>query len=403
MIESSRPMQSRRKWLRRLALAIGGLLVIISAVFVLGAYAPSIPYVGVFGSVAVPLWPAWFIMFAAVGGALAWWGSHGTVRRVVVGLAMLAALGAIVITGRLTALAWANGVRLTIGHPFGWTGSLATVPADEVATYTHDLGEALNVRIYRPKGHAKSGSPILMYVHGGGWIGGSAAQRSADMRWFADQRWLVLSVDYSLSSTKRHLWNRVIDQIGCAMAWTAANAVSRGGDARRVAMIGDSAGGNLVLNAAYLANAGKLRSSCGGRIFPVNAVIALYPGVDLAAIYRNRYRPTGPQVNDMVSKYIGGSPEQYPERYAAVASATYIGPAAPPTLMFIGDHDHLVPPQSVWDFSEKARRGGVAMRTIGVPYADHVFDGTGIGNAIVRQLTLRFMTEQDVKSTGHAR
>jgi acetyl esterase/lipase len=379
------------------------LLIVISAILVLGAYVPSIPYVGVAGSVAVPLWSGWFIVLPAIGAAMVWRASRGNVRRVVITLATLAALGAGIVTYRLAALAHANGVQLTIGHPFGFTGSLTKVPPDEVTAYTHDLGEAPNAWIYRPKGQAGRGSPILLYVHGGGWVSGSGGQRSADMRWFADHGWLVVSIDYSLSSAKRHLWNRVIDQIGCAMAWTSANAGARGGDASRMAMIGDSAGGNLVLNAAYQANTGKLRSTCGGRIPRINAVIALYPGVDLTAIFNNRYRPSGPQVNDMVSQYIGGSPEQYPERYAAVASATYIDPAAPRTLMFIGEHDHLVPPQSVLDFDEPARRAGIAIRTISVPYADHVFDATGIGNAIVRQVSLRFIAEQDSKSTGGRR
>ena len=234
-----------------------------------------------------------------------------------------------------------------------------------------------------------------MYVHGGGWVSYSSAQRSADMRWFANQGLEVLSIDYSLSNKERHLWDRVIDQIGCALAWTDANIASRDGDPSRISLIGESAGGNLVINAGYLANAGKLESSCGGRVPHINAVSAMYPGVDLVAIHNNTYRPTGSNVRDMVTKYVGGSPQQFPERFAAVASATKITPAAPPTLLFITENDHLVPLESMRAFDAKARQAGVLVRTISVPYAEHGFDLTGIGNAIVRQVTLQFLSENN--------
>lgn len=404
MIEPSKDSQPLRKWPRRLVLAIGGFLVIASAVLVLGAFVPAIPYVGAFGSLALSLWPAWFIVLAVMGGVLAWWSGRAKTRPVLLVLAGLATLGAVVVTWRLVALARANGVEVAFGHPFGSAGggggSLVTIPPTEMAVYTHDLGELLNIRIYRPKRKAEGGSPVLMYVHGGGWIEGSSEQRSADMRWFADRGWLVVSIDYSLSSGTRHLWNRVTDQVGCAMAWTATNAASRGGDASRLVLFGESAGGNLVLNAAYMANAGRLRSSCGGRIPRVAAVSAVYPGVDLAAIHDNPYVPTGADVNAMARKYVGGSPQQYPGRYAAVASATYLSPDAPPTLMFMSQNDHLVPLASMQAFDAKARRAGVPIRTISVPYAEHGFDLTGIGNALVRQATLRF-AEEHTRRSGH--
>ena len=52
-----------------------------------------------------------------------------------------------------------------------------------------------------------------MHIHGGGWIEGSNQQQSAEWRWYADRGWIVVSVGYSLSSDKRHLWNQVIGQL----------------------------------------------------------------------------------------------------------------------------------------------------------------------------------------------
>jgi acetyl esterase len=386
------PNSVRRRWLRRVGMFVGGIVSIVSLLLVIGGYLPAIPYLGAYGSVVLSLWPAWLIVAALVSSTLVWRAGTGAIRVLLIAADALAALGAGYAIHRVLAVAQANNVTVAFGAPFGFTGALAEVAPDEEIPYAHDGGEALSLRIYRPRGAPpRDGWPVLLYVHGGGWTSGSSAQRSADMRWFADHGWITVSIGYGLSSDNRHLWNRVHGQIGCAMAWSATQLVVRDGDIRRLAMFGDSAGGNLVLNAAYMANAGTLSSTCGGKVPRVAAVSATYPGVDLAAIYRNNYRPTGPQVQAMVSRYTGGTPSQYPDRYVATASATYIHAAAPPTLLFISESDHLVPPESIRRFEARIRAAHIQTRTISVPFAEHVFDATGIGNTIVRQATLRFI------------
>jgi len=394
MNEPAKPARTRMVQARRRGHAIGVLLVVVPALLLIGANAPFIPYVGGYGSLDVSLWSAWLVVLAFAGGALIWICGQGNVRRFLSAFALLTVLCAATATFRLIALARANNVHVTAAELFGFTGSLASVPPDEVVVYAHDLGEALNLLIYTPKGKPPNGGwPILMYVHGGGWVSESSAARSADMRWFANQGLQVLSIDYSLSDKRRHLWDRVTDQIGSAMAWPDATIASRRGDPSRISLMGESAGGNLVINAAYLANAGKLQSSCGGRVPHINAVSAIYPGVDLVAIHNNTYWGAGPDVKAMVTEYMGGSPQQFPERYAAVASAPKITPSAPPTLLFITENDHLVPPDSMRGFDAKARQAGVQVRTISVPYGEHGFDLTGIGNVIVRQVTWQFLRE----------
>jgi acetyl esterase/lipase len=62
---------------------------------------------------------------------------------------------------------------------------------------------------------------------------------------------------------------------------------------------GSSAGGNLAINAAYLANAGRLESSCGGTVPRVSAVSVLYPPVDLAAAWVSQV----PAISDMARQF----------------------------------------------------------------------------------------------------
>jgi acetyl esterase/lipase len=95
----------------------------------------------------------------------------------------------------------------------------------------------------------------------------------------------------------------------------------------------------------------------------------------------------------MASAYTGGSPQQFPDRYARIASESHIAAGAPPTLIIVGEADHLVPVDGTYRFAERARSAGIDVDLVAVPYADHVFDALGgsIGEQAYRQLTARWL------------
>lgn len=388
------------KWKRRIGYYSGYCLIVISALLVIGSYFPSINYIGIFGSVVLSLLPGWLVMIPIIAAMLVWGCGAGAPRVILVITAICTALAAVIIVFRVVGVARENGVQTSVGETLGFSDSLINNPPDELVRYTHDLGESLTVRIFRPKGRPPVGGwPVYMNIHGGGWVAGSNGDQSADMRWFADRGWIVVSVGYSLSGSTRHLSDRVTDQIGCAMAWTNANIRRRGGDPDRLALRGNSAGGNLAINVAYLANAGKLRSVCGGSVPRVQAVTPIYPGVDLDAIYHNDFALTGPWVRNMVVQYIGGAPAEFPQRYRWANSASHIAAGSPPTLVFVTPNDHLVPLKSMNTFVARARSAGVPIWTVTVPFAEHGFDAMGLGNAIVRQASLNFINKH-IRSAG---
>lgn len=392
MIQAATARRSLRTWGRRVLLTLAGIIILAAAVLTFGAFVPSTPYVGVFGSLALSLIPAWVAVASIAAGLVARASARGHARTLLPGLAAIAAVGALIVIGRLVALSAANDVQLGVGAPFGFGGVFPSPPPDASRVYSRDLGEDLKIHAWRPKGEApRRGWPIVIYVHGGGWNAGDAISRGADMRWFADRGWLALAIDYSLSNEKRHMWNRVHGQIGCALAWTNRNAAGWSGDVSRIALFGESAGGNLVLNAGNLAGAGRLVSSCGGEVPKVRAVSAIYPAADIAAVWNNDYVPSGAGVREMAGQYTGGSPTQFPNRYAATAAATQLGPNAPPTILFISENDHSVPPASMKAYEAASRRAGIETRSIDIPYGEHGFDLIGIGNAIIRQATLHFL------------
>jgi acetyl esterase len=399
-VESRKTAPSeRRKWVRRLALFTASVAVFLPAILTFGAYLPWLPYAG-YGSLVLTIWPAWFVVVPLVGGlAVARTSLRPRFRLASIIVAAITALAALFIIWRVVDVAHRNQVHVPIASAFGFSGSLATMQPDEIVTYGRDAGEPLTLRIFKPSGpRPDAGWPVLMHIHGGGWVSGSNEEQSADMRWYAERGWIVVSAGYVLSTPDRHMWDRVHGELGCAMSWIGRNIGALGGDPQRLALRGNSAGGNLALNVGYMANAGTLQSRCGGSVPTVRSIAAMYPGVDMAGLYDNPYFDT----RSMVAQYTGGSPAQYPERYQATSSFTHIGPSAPPTLVFISGSDHLVTPASMRAFAHDAAKAGVPVETIEVPFAEHGFDLMGLGNAIVRQASLRFLNAHDARSRSAA-
>ncbi len=376
-------------------LVVAALLIVPSALGVLGTFLGDVPYVGL-ATAYVPWYLPWLAAATVAGGLLAlirWRLRHSRIAAVLAVVAALTVAGAMVIDGRMIAAVERAGADISLIDTFG-VGIPKQVPPDDEATYTTFDGQPLRLSIYRPGGSG-SHAPVLVYVHGGGWVAGDRSAHSTDMRWLAEEGWLVVSIDYTLSSADRHLWDVTQDQIGCALGWIVDNAAKYEGDPTRLSLSGASAGGNLAINTAYLAAAGRLHSSCGGTMPKVGAVAVMYPVVDPAGFYANRDPAFGSTSRDMVGAYTGGSPREFPDRYARISSDSHITPAAPPTLIVVGEDDHLVPVDGTYRFAEQARAAGVEVELVAVPYADHVFDGRrgSIGDQAYRQLTARWLRD----------
>ena len=111
-------------------------------------------------------------------------------------------------------------------------------------------GVKLPVRIYTPEG--KGPFPILVFFHGGGWVIGNCETHDTPCRALANGAGcIVVSVDYRLAP--EHKFPLPVEDCYAATKWTALNAAGFGGDPKRIAVGGDSAGGNLAAAVAQMA------------------------------------------------------------------------------------------------------------------------------------------------------
>jgi acetyl esterase len=155
----------------------------------------------------------------------------------------------------------------------------ALQPEPEPVAEVVDLAAAgpagpIPLRLYRGQGCAEtSPQPALVYLHGGGWVIGDLESHDQVCRALANAAsCIVVAVDYRLAP--EHKFPAAAEDAIAALQWIAANAARLGIDASRLAVGGDSAGGNLAAVAAIDA-----RDRDGP---PLRLQFLVYPAADMS-------------------------------------------------------------------------------------------------------------------------
>jgi acetyl esterase len=113
-------------------------------------------------------------------------------------------------------------------------------------------GGDLAIRVITPDGAGQGPSPVVAFFHGGGWVLGNLSSHEGVCRMLANaSRAIVAAVDYRLAP--EHRFPDAAEDAYAAVAWLSNHAAEIGGDPSRIAVCGDSAGGNLATVAALMA------------------------------------------------------------------------------------------------------------------------------------------------------
>ena len=215
--------------------------------------------------------------------------------------------------------------------------------------------------------------PLIVYVHGGAWRGGS--KNDMPLGKLVAQGFAVASVDYRLSPVAA--FPAQMHDIKAAIRFLRAKAGEYGFDARRFAIAGSSAGGHLAALAGVTAGHADIEGSLGvhrDQSSGVQAIISFFGASDLTTIFAQS-TPHGLKMRvPALELLLGGQPDAKAD-LARLASPVFQADAhAPPLLLIHGDQDPQMPIAQAHELQGRYE----ALR---LPVEFHVIHGAGHGGA----------------------
>jgi acetyl esterase/lipase len=266
------------------------------------------------------------------------------------------------------AAATSIGTGSAVGQP-------ATVHRD--IAYAH-VSPSEKLDLYLP---ASASAPyaVIVAIHGGGFMAGdkSDGQEAPTLLGLA-RGYTVASINYRLSGEAK--FPAQIQDVKAAIRWLRANAGRYRLDPARIAVWGDSAGGNLAALAGTSAGVAALSDPAlgnAGQSDAVQAVVDWFGPISMLKVdsdFRaSRAGPTGHEApTSFESRYFGAPVRTVPGKVKAADPITYIGPGDPPFLIEHGTADSTVPVQ-------QSQRLAAALRRVLGPSAVtlRIFPGAG--------------------------
>jgi acetyl esterase len=249
-------------------------------------------------------------------------------------------------------------------------------PPEDVAesrdtTVAGPLG-SIGVRLYRPVGTAASDIlPALIWYHGGGWLLGDLDSHDVPCRRFANAaRCRVIAVDYRMAP--EHVFPAAVNDCAAVTKYVFDNAASLGVDPSKVAVGGDSAGGNLAAVMALMSRDGTLP--------PIAFQLLIYPATDMTmtTVSSTTIGPgvplTSATMKWFIDYYAKGHETDW--RASPIRAASVAGTA--PAMVLTCTHDPLR--DEGIDYAKRLEREGV--RVVHLHYSDQIHGFIGMGRLI---------------------
>lgn len=228
------------------------------------------------------------------------------------------------------------------------------------------------IRIYTPEGSpAQGGLPVIVYIHGGGWVIADINTYEASAMALAKKaNAIVASIEYRHAPEAK--FPAAHEDANAAYKWVAENAASWGGDPQKLALVGESAGGNLALNVAIAAREQQMT-------MPL-AIVAVYPvaGVDTnTQSYKQHAKAAPLGKEDMewfFDKVLSKPDDKQDARLDLVGKADFKG--LPPTTVITAEIDPLMSEGKA--VADKLKQAGVRTTYENFDGVSHEFFGMGL-------------------------
>lgn len=260
-------------------------------------------------------------------------------------------------------------------HVTTWPGgvtSLADVPYQTLSGYRPQI-----VDIYMPPRTAGP-KPLILYIHGGGWIAGHTRHAGAmgnfpaALARLAGEGFVVASLEYRLA--REAPFPAQVQDARAALHFLKSHAARYGIDPARTGVWGGSAGGHIAALTALTCGVSALNAP-DAAIAPgeecVQAAAIWYGVFDVGALVASRPGGTDQGINTL----LGCTGPCTPGQLSAASPDTYIDPRDPPFLLVHGEGDKTVPVAQSHLAELALKQAGVPVQAIYIPGVDHSFIG----------------------------
>jgi len=226
----------------------------------------------------------------------------------------------------------------------------------------------------RPDLPADGRAPVILQVHGGGWVIGNKQQQAMPLlAHLAERGWIGVSINYRLSP--RATWPDHIIDVKRALAWVKANIASYGGDPDFVAITGGSAGGHLSSLAALSANEAEFQPGFEEADTSVVAAVPFYGVYD----WVNRDGTGRADMEPVLARLVLKSKlSEARDVWEFASTMTWVRPDAPPFMVIHGSNDTLVPVEQARSFVSmlraESKKPVVYVELPGAQHAYELFD-----------------------------
>lgn len=234
-------------------------------------------------------------------------------------------------------------------------------------------GRDLKMHLVLPKENAKEPAPAVVWIHGGGWMGGNKDGGVRQCVPLVRRGFVGATIEYRL--TGEAPFPAQIEDCKCAIRFLREHAKRYNIDPNRIAVAGSSAGGHLAALVGTSGDVKELEGSGGwsNQSSTVQAVIDLYGPTDFKLFvttpgYESHNKDGSPE-----SRLLGGGEVlTKPDGIQRVNPITYIDENDPPFLIIHGSRDGTVPSNQSTALHEALQKAGVSSKL-------HVIDGAGHG------------------------
>ncbi|MCK6548864.1 alpha/beta hydrolase [Myxococcota bacterium] len=253
-------------------------------------------------------------------------------------------------------------------------------------------GVKLRLDVYRPRSRTAP-LPIVMYVHGGGWVVGTRRQSRFMMYELAAAGFAVFSISYRLAP--RHPLPLATEDVKAALAWVRAHAKEYDADGARVAVIGGSAGGHLAAMLALTQNDPSFQPGFEDADTSVSGAVIFYGPAELTRVFE--VEPHFGWARYLEQLVFRQRFRDAPDLFRRHEPVAHVRADAPPILLVHGELDVLVPLAISRRFAEALSSAGAeSVHLLEIPWAHHAFElfPTPVHQRAVR-VVLRFLAWVD--------